>query len=133
MTTPDRGGRLPLHYAALENNVADAEARIAAGDDVSFADKQGFTPLHFAAQENALDVARTLLDNGAAIDPVNRFGNTPLWIAVMASKGRGDLIALLRERGADPYRANDSDVTPVALARMIGNYPVAQYFADLPE
>jgi ankyrin repeat protein len=132
MTALDREGRSPLHYAALANRRAEAEERLAAGDDPNLGDQRGFTPLHLAAQEGSLETARLLLDHGAEVDPVNTFGNTPLSVAVFNSKGRGDLIAFLRKRGADPFRANDYGKTPVGTARLIANYDVAQFFADLP-
>ena len=132
MSNIDRDGRSPLHQAAMANDVAAARRYLTAGDDPNVADKQGFTPLHLAAQEGAQEMARVLLDHGATVDSVNRFGNTPLFVAVFNSRGRGDMIALLRARGADPYRANYGGQTPVGLARLIGNYDVAQFFADLP-
>ncbi len=73
-----------------------------------------------------------LLDCGAQVDAVNVFGNTPLFVAVFNSKGRGQLITLLREKGADPYKANRARQTPIGLARLIANYDVAHFFADLP-
>ncbi len=127
----DREGRLPLHYAALADDAGEVVARIAAGDDPNLGDRQGFTPLHLAAQAGAIEAVRVLLDNRAEVDSVNQFGNTPLFVAVFNSKGRGDVIALLRQRGADPLRANNSGQTPVALARLISNYDVAQFFADI--
>jgi ankyrin repeat protein len=132
MAGVDREGRLPLHYAALENNVAEARRRLAAGDDPNLGDRQGFTPLHLAAQQWSIDVAKLLLDHGAAVDRSNMFGNTPLFVAVFNSKGRGDLIALLRQKGADPLKANETGQTPAGLARLIGNYDIAQFFVDLP-
>jgi ankyrin repeat protein len=131
MTDVDRESRLPLHYAAFENNVALAQERLAAGDDPNLGDRQGFTPLHLAAQQWSVDVARLLLDHGAQVDAVNMFGNTPLFVAVFNSKGRGDLIGLLREMGADPSKANKSGQTPAGLARLIGNYDVARFFKDV--
>jgi ankyrin repeat protein len=128
----DREGRSPLHYAAAENNRAMATDRIAAGDDPDLHDRSGSTPLHFACQEGALDVARLLLDNDAVVDAIDIHGNTPLFVAVFNSRGRGDLIQLLRERGADPGRRNAHGQTPLGLARLIGNYDVAQFFDDLP-
>ena len=95
MMAVDGAGRLPLHYAAMANRVAEAKERLAAGDDPNL-------------------------------------GNTPLFVAVFNSRGRGDLIAVLRQRGADPLEANNSGQTPVGLARLIGNYDVAQFFADMP-
>jgi uncharacterized protein len=132
MTELDHGGRSPLHHAAAKNDRSEALARLVAGDDPNLGDHRGFTPLHFAAQEFATDVARILPDHGAQVDAVNVFGNTPLFTATFNSNGRGEMIALLRERGADLFRTNTSGQTPVGLARLIGNYDVAQFFADLP-
>jgi uncharacterized protein len=131
MTDVDREGRVPLHYAAFANNVALAKERLAAGDDPNLGDRQGFAPLHLAAQQWSVEVAKLLLDNGAEVDAQNRFGNTPLFVAVFNSRGRGDLISLLRDRGADPLKANESGQTPAGLARLIGNYDVARFFEDV--
>lgn len=130
---PDRAGRTPLHYAALGNDVAQVAELLATGADPDAADRQGFRPLHLAAQQGAAEAARALLDAGAAADLVNQFGNTPLFVAVFNSEGRGDLIELLRERGADPLHVNNAGQTPLGLARLIGNFDVAQFFGDLPD
>ena len=53
--------------------------------------------------------------------------------AVFNSRGSGELIELLRRHGADPYRENFHGVSPLGLARDIGNYDVAQFFQDLPK
>jgi uncharacterized protein len=132
MAVVDAEGRSELHYAALANDVAAVEESFATGDDPEAPDRQGFTPLHFAAQEGALEAACKLLDRGAAVDPQNAFGNTPLFVAVTNYRGDGSMIDLLRQRGADAFRANKSGQTPVGLARLIANYDVARLFADLP-
>ena len=126
----DWQGWTPLHAAALRGDLAEIDQLIAAGADPSTADNKGFTPLHLAAQEGRAGAARALLDSGAEVDRRNRFGNTPLFVAVFNSRGRGDLIFLLRERGADPMAENASGQTPLGLARLIANFDVAQYFAD---
>lgn len=82
-------------------------------------------------QEHALAAAAALLNLGATVDPINSFGNTPLFVAVFNSRGRPEMIKLLRSRGADPLHPNAKGQTPVGLARLIGNYGVAQYFDDL--
>jgi ankyrin repeat protein len=129
----DRAGRTPLHYAAVENDVAQVVTLLGAGADPDAADRQGFTPLHLACQQWAVDAVRELLAGGASVDSVNGFGNTPLFVAVFNSRGRGESIQLLRERGgADALHANNSGQTPVGLARLIGNFDVAQYFVDIP-
>ena len=127
----DAGERTQLHYAALDDDVAAAESRLAAGDDPNASDREGFTPLHLAAQEGASNVARVLLDRGPDVDPVNSFGNTPLFTAVFNYRGDASVIELLRDRGADPLRKNESGQTPVGLARLIANYDVGRFFTDL--
>jgi ankyrin repeat protein len=133
MSEADEYGRSPLHYAALSNDLDAAHARIEAGDDPSRRDVQGLTPLHFAAQSGAAEVAELLLTAGAEVDGVDEHGNTPLMTAVFESRGRGDLIELFRANGADPFKSNASGQTPVGLARLIGNFDVARFFADLPD
>ena len=127
----DRMGRIPLHYAALEGDAARVRELLATGADPSHKDRDGFTPLHLAAQDWQHETAALLVEARAEVDAVNKFGNTPLFVAVFNSKGRGDLIELLRSHGADPGKLNDSGQNPVGLARVIGNYDVAQYFNDL--
>jgi uncharacterized protein len=129
----DWAGRSPLHYAFRERDLNNVRKLILEGHDVNLADSKGWTPLHFAAQEHRADVAALLLDSGAFVDPRDSHGNTPLWTAVFNSRGRGELIKLLREQGAHPYSENNYGLSPVYLARTIGNYDVAQFFRDLPE
>jgi ankyrin repeat protein len=103
------------------------------GADPDVVDLQGFRPLHLAAQQGSLEAVRTLLDGGATVDVANSIGNTPLSVAVFNSRGRDELIELLRSRGADPLHLNNSQQSPVALARLIGNFDVARFFVDLPD
>ena len=124
--------RTPLHDAAIDGDEQEVRRLLSAGAKPNTPDRSGWTPLHFAAQEHAAGAVRALLEAGAEVDPVDAYGNTPLWRATFGSRGRGEVIQLLREAGADPWRANASGVSPVSLARTIANYPVAQHFADLP-
>lgn len=133
MVALDRYGRTPLHHAALVDDVDAVSALLAGGVDPDIADRGGDTALHFAAQEGAAGAAARLLDAGARVDPVNSYGNTPLFTAVGHSRGSGELIRLLRDRGADPWRQNLYGQTPVGLARLIANYQVARFFDDLGE
>jgi|WetSurMetagenome_2_1015567.scaffolds.fasta_scaffold319658_2 uncharacterized protein len=86
---------------------------------------------HFAVQEWNEDLCRLLLDEGANPNPLDSYGNTPFWRATFSSRGRREIIFLLRERGADPLLKNDPGVSPAALAGTIGNYDVAQFLADI--
>jgi ankyrin repeat protein len=80
----------------MTNDVDAARRALRDGADPNGRDKDGFTALHLAAQEYAVDVARLLLDSGAEVDAANVHGNTPLFTAVFNSRGRGELIGLLR-------------------------------------
>lgn len=129
----DRAGRSPLHHAAHEDDVSSVHILLAEGASPDAQDKQGFAPLHFAAQQYSVAAAIALLDGGAFVDVENKFGNTPLFVAVFNSRGRGELIQVLRSRGADPLHANSAGQTPVGLARLIGNYDIARFFEDVAE
>jgi len=127
----DPAKRVALHYAALAGDVVSVRRELAGGADANVADVQGFTPLHLAAQAHALDAARELIAAGADVNAANLWGNGPLFVAVFNSQGRGEMIELLRARGADPLARNKAGQTPVGLARLIDNYDVAPFFTDL--
>ena len=129
----DRAGRSLLHHAAGEHDVNHVKELIRQGEDVNLADRQGWTPLHFAAQSYDAEMADLLLDSGALVDHRDSYGNTPLSTAVFNSRGRGELIGLLRKRGANPTSKNNSGVSPTSLARTIANYNVALFFLDVEE
>ncbi|MFJ5120884.1 ankyrin repeat domain-containing protein [Kitasatospora sp. NPDC088548] len=120
-----------LRQAALRGNVSEIEMLLGSGVDVNAGDSNGFTALHLAAQECQVNAARALLDGGALVDQKNRFGNTPLFVAVFNSRGRSEMIELLRSRGSDPHAENNSGQTPLGLARLIANYDVRMHFSDL--
>ena len=127
----DKQGRTPLHYASLYGDLTEVRKLIASGADPGAWDADGFTPLHFAAQQFHVDVAAVLLEAGADVNRQNRYGNGPLFVAAFNSRGRGEMISLLRSHDADPYAANASGQTPVGVARLIANYDTAQFFSDL--
>ena len=129
----DRAGRSELHYAVVDRKVERVKELVRQGMNVNLADRNGWTPLHAAAQNDDAEMARFLLDSGATVDPRDSYGNTPLFRAVFNSRGNGELIGLLRHRGADPNAKNESGVSPVSLARTIGNYDIAQFFDDLKD
>jgi uncharacterized protein len=134
MATDDPMGRSELHYAACDDDVVNARRLARWNPDVNLQDKNGWTPLHFAAQSRSLEIAKLLIEAGAHVDVMDKNGNTPLSEAVFNYRERADasLIRFLRERGADPYSANNHGQTPVGLARLIANYDVAHCFDDLP-
>src|SRR5262250_2013856 len=120
----DKLGRSELHYAVSDGNLVRVRELIRQGMSVNLPDRNGCTPLHFAAQTHDEALARLLLDSGASVDSRDSNGNTPLSTAVFNSRGRGELIKLLRQRGADATSTNNSGVSPASLARTIANYDV---------
>ena len=128
----DQLGRSNLHYAAADGDIAEVVALLKNGTNANLPDANGWAPLHFAAQAGSVLVIRALLGAGAQVDPRDTHGNTPLSTATFNSRGNGDAIEVLRAAGADPWAMNKHGVSPVALARKIANYDVAQFFADLP-
>ena len=128
----DEYGRTPLHYAAAEGRANDVTKLLAEGANPNAQDDNGWSPLHFAAQVVSADIARALLAAGANPELRDFYGNTVLWRAVISSRGRGEVVQLLREAGADPHAKNSVGTTPLSVARSIGNFNVAQFFSDLP-
>jgi len=132
MATVDREHRTELHYAACEGDLILVQTLLSNGADPNAQDSQGWSPLHFAAQAASVSVTKALLAAGARTELRDSFGNTALSRAVFCSKGDGAVIAALRDAGANVQAENSSGVTPVALARNIANYDVAQFFTDVP-
>jgi ankyrin repeat protein len=128
----DEYGRTPLHYAASDAMDERVTALITHGHNPNAKDDNGWTPLHFAAQSNASRCVKILLDAGADSSLEDSNGNSPLLRAVFSSKGDGAVIRELRAAGADPTQKNLSGVSPISLAGTIANYPVAQFFSDMP-
>lgn len=124
----DSDGRSPLHHACIQSQDEIAELLLSRGARPDVADHEGWTPLHYAAQNFAVEVARKLVQAGAHVDACDANGNTPLFRAVFESRGRGEMIKLLLEAGADRERANDYGISPIALATTIANYDVKQWF-----
>ena len=104
---------------------------VSSGADPNLQDRDGFSALHFAAQDYKLSAAQMLLRTGAKVDLRDSYGNTPLSRAVFNSRGRGDMIKLLLQHGADPLVKNNHEVSPLDLANTIANYDVKQFFSNV--
>jgi len=113
MDTPDRAGRLPIHYTAVDDKPQELRELIASGENINVQEGQGWTPLHFAAHWGSLDIANILLESGADVSIVNHAGYTPLDLAVVSSKpNTGEVAKAIFLHGGDPHhknhRGNDS-------------------------
>jgi ankyrin repeat protein len=116
----DEDDRTPLFSAVLGNSVGVLALLLEAGADPNAQDRDGWAPLHFAAQENTVEVARILVGRGANPNLRDNEGATPLWRAVQASRGRTELVALLRQSGARDDLANEQGETPRELDQRLG-------------
>ena len=117
-----------LHNVAARGTADDVRACLDAGADVNEPNRVGYTPLSLAASRGDVDVARALLEGGATVDATDKTGMTALAAAVMNSKGRGEMITLLLEHGADPAKPNNRGQTPLELAQRMTATDVVRYF-----
>lgn len=123
-------GRTVLFEAILSNNKKMTEFLLNNGADPNIKDKDGWTPLHYAAQDNLLDIALVLLENGADVNAKDSNGNTVILRAVFSSRGRGDMINLLKQYNADETLKNNHDISAIDLAKNIGNYNIKKFFSN---
>jgi Ankyrin repeats (3 copies) len=94
--------------------------------------------LHEAARSGDVARVKELLDQGADVDARDRWDNTPLLLACFSEVHHPEVVALLRERGADPHRRNIHWDTPRTQAHerylMSGFDPLGDLPApELPE
>jgi len=80
---------------------------ILAGANINQQDKIGWTTLHHAVQRYNLPATHLLLKSGVDLEMKDDYGNTPLLRAVFESNGKGEIIKLLLNSGADIYNKND--------------------------
>lgn len=125
----DRDGRTPLFHAVIDGNIALVDELLAHGANVNVQDNNLETPLHFAAREYRPELVEILLNHGSNVDAQDADGNTPLSGAVFASRGRGEVIALLLKHSADKMLKNKHGVSPEDLAGSIGNYDVRKFLS----
>jgi len=128
MNTRDEDGRTALMHAATEGLAEMVNVLIAGGASVNLVDREnGQAALHFASQGWHIEVVKKLINSNAQVDVVDKFGNSPLWRAVFESKGRGEVIKMLLDAGADKNLANLKGTSPLILSKRISNFDVAKF------
>ena len=130
VNTKDKEGMVPLHIAAMENEVRSRRFCCTTGPMSIPRDKDGLTPLHIAAARNSLAVAEFLLQNGADINAKNYYnGLTPLHIATM--RNVVEAAEFLLHNGADADAKNYHDeLTPLHIATMRNVFRVAELLLE---
>lgn len=101
-----------------EKDAAVTKMLLAAGADVSLADKRGETALTSAARSGNAPVAEALLAAGAKTERRGRDDLTPLMIA--ASNGQTEVVNALVRHGAGLEATTAGGATAYALARLEG-------------
>jgi ankyrin repeat protein len=139
LDTRGRNGNSLLHLAT--NEVKTVKLLVEKGADIEARDDQGETPLHLACWNGWVETAAFLLDQGADIEARSLSGKTPLlrgvlWECTVCRQLRpGSVTTLLLERGANPSRGNDSNITPLHCAASKANTELfkllLQYGADV--
>ena len=105
-TGVDEYGRTPLHYAALDGDLATCVMLLDSSTSIDEQDDNGWTALHFAAQDGRLQVVEELLRRGADPSLTNAHGNGPLFVAIMNARGDFNIAKQLLAAGADPDQKN---------------------------
>ena len=108
---------IPMHQAALLDNVVPMKWLQQQGVDVDIRDKHGHTPMHRAALLNALEALEWLCEQDADLEARNNLGNTPMHIAVHSNNVQ--VLDLLTKFGADMTVKNNNGATPVEFARAL--------------
>ena len=127
----ERDGGTALMCAIREKDNGIVRLVLEAGVSVNDIDDQGWTALHFAAQEGVVEIAKDLIQRGAIVDAIDRIGRTPLFVAVMNSKGFGEMIRTLISHGANPNLRNGKGISPAKLAETISNYNIMQFITGV--
>lgn len=118
---------LPLHLAALKDNVAMIELVLEHGADIDVLDGEGNSALHLALQFHDDSAARFLIQAGADVNTINEDGDTPLHEAGHIAP---ELVLELLQAGADPTVRDFKSRRP---SEMVGNERVSKLLREYEE
>ena len=125
----DKDQRTLLFYAIIENKNEFFDHLLETEAYINIVDRHGYSPLHYAINEYKIEMVKKLIDKGANIEMFDSYGNNVLARAVLTSKGRGDIIKFLLEKGANPNIPNYKGYTAIDMAKVIGNTDIINLFS----
>uniref|UniRef100_A0A0K0DSU0 Osteoclast-stimulating factor 1 n=1 Tax=Strongyloides stercoralis TaxID=6248 RepID=A0A0K0DSU0_STRER len=106
----------PLHESSRRGNVKFLKDCLANGVSPNSLDKSGATPLFWACHSGYDEIVELLLSiKNIDLNNKNKMGDTALHAA--AWKGRGKIVEMLVENGADLHIRNNDNLKPVDLAK----------------
>lgn len=108
----------PLHESSRRGNIKFLKECLMNGVSPNSLDKSGATPLFWACHSGYDEVVKLLLSiKNIDLNNRNKMGDTALHAA--AWKGRGKIVEMLVEHGADLHIRNNDNLKPVDLAKDI--------------
>ena len=122
-------GSPPLDVAASLGAIKVVRVLLENGADPNVIGKNGSSPLEDASLKGSDSMVSMLLDHGALVNRLNSgSGTTALYAA--ASFGRGDVVKLLLNRGANPSLCGSNRKSPYQAAVENGYSEVATLIRD---
>jgi ankyrin repeat protein len=123
VSSKDKMGGTPLHWAAFKGQQEVAEFLLANRAEVNAKANGGLTPLHLAAGGNHKEMAELLLSKGGEVNARDDHGNTALDLGANGSK---ELIELLLSKGAEVNAKNAYGISPLLVALQGGHLEVVE-------
>jgi len=111
----DSSGRPLLMIAAMDGQIAVADALLKGGAVADATDREGYTSLIRAAERGDVDIADMLLKKNAKPNVQTRQGVTPLMVA--ARLGHAEVVRLLLAYKADPNKPDFTGRTALTYAK----------------
>ncbi len=121
---PASNTTMPLHLAAEQGNVEEAQLLLEHGADINGLAQNGWTPLQYAAGQSSKELVDLLFTNGAIIPKAHGWTIFQIW-----ALGAGDtnVAAVLLSHGADVNARDGEGKTPLHFAAQQGRIQAVEW------